>query len=61
MARVYKDKSKDSKKAVELLREAGFRVITFLVNGTFGPELLLGRQTFIGLAAIKKMIEGLET
>lgn len=56
-ARVYTDQSKDSPKAVELLRQAGYRVITFPVGGKIGPELKLGRNVYQGLEDIQMFLK----
>jgi predicted CoA-binding protein len=53
-ARLYTDKSPESTKAAELLRDAGYFVVTFPVNGNMGPELILGRQVYRGLREIKE-------
>lgn len=56
-ARLYVDESEESLEAIELLRRAGFRVITFPVNGRIGPQLKLGRRVYQGLEEIQNMIE----
>jgi len=56
-ARLYVDQSEASSKAIELLRNAGYCVITFPVNGKMGPELRLGRNVYRGLREIQNLIE----
>lgn len=56
-ARLYVDKSEASLQAIKLLRNAGYLVITFPVNGKMGPELMLGRNVYRGLEKIKEAIE----
>ena len=56
-ARLYTDQSEDSSEALKLLREKGYHVITFPVNGKSGPELKMGPSVFRGLEEIKKLIE----
>lgn len=54
----YRDKSKESSQALKLLREAGYRVISFPdLSQTFRPELKVGRRLYRGLEEIKKFIE----
>lgn len=55
--RFYMDKSEDSLVAIKLLRDNGYRVITFPVNGTMGPELNLNRQVYLGLNEIKELVK----
>ena len=54
-ARVCVDESRASKKAVKLLRDAGFYVITIPVNGRTGPEVRLGKETYRGLREIEEV------
>ena len=56
-ARLYMDQSDASSQVIELLRNSGYRVITFPINGRIGPELKLGRRVYRGLEEIKKLIE----
>ena len=56
-ARLYVDQSADSVEAVKLLRNSGYRVITFPVNGKMGPELKLEKHVYKGLEQIKNLIE----
>lgn len=56
-ARLYMDQSEESSQVIELLRNSGFRVITFPINGSMGPELRLGRQVYRGMEEIKKLIQ----
>ena len=56
-ARLYVDKSDASLEAIELLRNSGYRVITFPVNGSIGPELKLGKRLYQSLEEIRKVIE----
>lgn len=56
-ARLYTDESKESLLAINLLRNSGYRVITFPVCGKMGPELLLGRRTYRGLREMEKLIK----
>jgi len=56
-ARVYVDQSQESSQVIGLLRNSGYRVITFPINGGMGPELKLGRRVYRGLEEIKKLIE----
>jgi predicted CoA-binding protein len=56
-ARLYMDQSEESSQVIELLRNYGFRVITFPINGRMGPELKLGRHVYRGMEEIKKLIQ----
>ena len=56
-ARLYVDQSEASSQVIRLLRNSGFRVIAFPVNGTIGPELKLGRRVYRGLEEIKRVVE----
>lgn len=55
-ARLYKDQSDASSEALKLLRKTGYCVIAFPINGKIGPELILGRHVYRGLARIKEAI-----
>jgi len=56
-ARLYMDQSEASSQVIRLLRDSGYRVITFPINGKIGPELKLGRRVYRGLEEIKKLVE----
>lgn len=56
-ARVYTDQSVESSQVIELLRNSGYRVITFPINGRLGPELEIGTHIYRGLKEIRTFIE----
>lgn len=47
--------SKESFEAIEVLREAGFRVSAALVSGLSEPELTIGSSIYRGIAQIKQV------
>lgn len=55
-ARLYADESEESSEALKLLRDSGYRVITFPIKGSMGPVLRLGTHEYNGIKEIKKLI-----
>lgn len=56
-ARLYAYLSEASVHAEELLRNAGYRVITVHYPGKMGPTLKLGRKKYYGLEEITEAIK----
>ncbi len=56
-ARLYVDESDDSVRATDLLRNAGYCVVTIPVSGNGGPELRLGKGVYLNLAEIRRLVE----
>lgn len=56
-ARLWVDESEDSQKAIPLLRNAGYCVVTLPISGISGPELRIGRNSYYGLREIIQFLK----
>src|SRR5437016_2864008 len=59
-ARVYIDDSTASSEAVVLLRKSGYPVITFPVQGSVAPRLVLRGRSYNNLQEIKNFVNSKE-
>ena len=60
-ARLCGDYSEENTfEAINVLREAGFKVTATPVNGLSEPELTLGATSYNGIAEIRKLAKGVK-
>jgi len=57
IGRLRVDHSRESAKALKILRDAGFDVTTIPVSGTVGPQLTLGSKVYYGLGEIEGLVK----